>query len=53
MAVRFSDAVVEGESGAQPELLQFADSLNLPVLHTPDDEQFGEAYKNFFDQAFK
>ena len=50
LAIAFSDAVIEGASGAQAELLQYAQSLNLPVLNTPEKENKANAYNEFFDK---
>lgn len=50
LGVAFSDGVIEGEAGAQPELLEYAKSLNIPVLNTPFEEEKANAYNAFFDQ---
>ena len=50
LAIAVSDAVIEGESGAQTELLHYALSLNLPILNTPAEEEKANAYNEFFDK---
>lgn len=49
LAVAFSDGVVQAEADAQPELLDYARQLGLPVLNYPGTENAGENYSNFFD----
>ena len=50
LAIAFSDAVIEGESRAQTELFNYAQSLNLPILNTPKTEEKANAYNEFFDK---
>ena len=50
LAVAFSDGVIEGETGVLPELLEYAKSLNIPVLAAPADDEKAAAYKAFIDQ---
>lgn len=51
LAVAFSDGVIEGESGAHPELLDYAREHNLPVLQAPAEDQRADAYNDFFTQV--
>lgn len=50
LAVAFSDGVIEGEAGKHPELLDYAQSLNIPELRTPEESEKAAAYNSFFDQ---
>lgn len=50
LALAFSDGVIEGETGCQPSLLEYAASHNIPILHAPADEEKTTAYNTFFDQ---
>lgn len=50
LAVAFSDGVIEGEAGAQPALIDYAKSLDKPVLAAPADDDKAVAYKGFIDQ---
>ena len=48
LAIDNSDAVVEAEDGANPELIEYAKSKGLPVLAYPG-EDYTEAYKAFYE----
>ena len=50
LAVAFSDGVIEGEAGAQPALIEYAKSIDKPVLAAPADDDKAAAYKSFIDQ---
>lgn len=51
LAVAFSDGVIEGEAGAQPEMLDYARQLGKPVLSAPADADKFEAYHEFFSEV--
>lgn len=48
LAVAYSDGVIEGEPGCQASLMEYAKSLNIPVLATPSEDEKAVAYKTFF-----
>lgn len=50
LGIAFSDAVVEGQSGKRPELLDYAQKLGKPILHAVSPEEAGEKHKQFIDQ---
>lgn len=50
LAVAYSDGVIEGETGAQPALLEYARTLNIPVLNAPAEDVKAATYKSFFEQ---
>lgn len=52
LALAFSDGYIEGEADAQPGLVDFANSKNIPVLAYPGDEYKAEAYSAFYEGLF-
>ena len=48
LAIDYSNAVVEAEEGACPELIEYAKSKGIPVLAYPG-ENYTEVYKNFYE----
>lgn len=51
LAVAFSDGIIEGEAGKQDAMLEYAKSLNIPVLNAPAEEEKAAAYKAFVEQV--
>ena len=49
LAIDHSDAVVEAEAGACPELIEYAKSKGIPVLAYPGEDNT-EAYKKFYEE---
>ena len=49
LAIDHSDAVVEAEAGACPELIEYAKSKGIPVLAYPG-EDYTEACKKFYEE---
>ena len=49
LAIDHSDAVVEAEAGACPELIEYAKSKGIPVLAYLG-EDYTEAYKKFYEE---
>ena len=49
LAIDYSDAVVEGEADADPELIEYAKSKGIPVLPYPG-EDYTAAYKDFYEK---
>lgn len=50
LAIDYSDAVVEGEADANPELIEYAKSKGIPVLPYPGDD-YTTAYKEFYEKC--
>lgn len=50
LGVAFSDAIIEGEAGAQPEMMNYAKSLGLPILTAPAEDEKVASYREFFEQ---
>lgn len=48
LAIDYSDAIIEAEDGASPELIAYAKSKGKPVLSYPG-EDYAEAYKEFIE----
>ena len=48
LAIDHSDAVVEAEAHAYPELIEYAKSKGIKVLPYPGDNA-GDAYKAFYE----
>lgn len=53
MAINYSDAVVFATPEPDPELLEFANSKKLPVIHIPFGEADMAKYKEFYDSLSK
>ena len=52
LAVAFCDGIVEGEEGAQPDLIQLAESKGKAVLkYVADESTWPEAYDAFLQQV--
>lgn len=52
LAVAFSDGVIEGEEGAQPELLQAAEAAGKPVLkYVGEESEWPDAYDAFLQKV--
>lgn len=50
LAIDYSDGVIEGESGANKQLLDYATACGKPLMAYPG-EDFCEDYKNFINQV--
>ncbi|MGC9330998.1 MAG: glycogen/starch synthase [Bacteroidales bacterium] len=53
MAIDNSDAVIYGSKNIHPELKQYVQKKNLPVLKYQDPENFVDAYSDFYDKILK
>ena len=52
LAVAFSDGVIEGEEGAQPELLKLAEAAAKPVLkYVGAEGEWPDAYDAFLQKV--
>ncbi len=51
LAVDYSDAVIEGSSDANEQLLEYARSKGLPLLAYPGSEDYADAYFEFFNKV--
>ena len=51
LAIKFSDGVILEDEEVSPEVIQYAQSLGLPVLPYQTEDKCEEAYKQFYDQV--
>lgn len=49
LAIKYSDGVVAATADADPALLDYARSLGKPVMDFPGDEDYTDAYINFYN----
>lgn len=49
LAVAFSDGIIEGIAGAQPELMAMAKERGIAILEAPLEEEKASAINEFFD----
>ena len=49
IAVKFSDGVVMDDPNVNPDVLDYAASLNIPVLPYQDEDKAMQAYSEFYD----
>ena len=47
-----ADLVIVNGDNVSPELIAYAESLGIPVLPKPADEEYYEACNNFYDKVF-
>jgi starch synthase len=52
LAIKFCDGVIVNGDNVSPELIAYAESLGIPVLPKPADEEYYEACNNFYDKVF-
>ncbi|MBQ6203700.1 MAG: glycogen/starch synthase [Prevotella sp.] len=52
LAIDYSDGIVEAGTEVNPELLKYAADKQKPLLKYPGAENFGDAYKEFYEQFF-
>ncbi len=52
IAVKFSDGVVMNNPDVDPEIIEYAKSLNIPVLEYQEGEVFKTAYNDFYETLF-
>lgn len=51
LAIDYSDGIIEATNEANPELTQYAEANNIPLLKYPG-EDFGDAYEAFYDKIY-
>ena len=51
VALAFSDGYVQGTPGGRPEIVEYAKSLNIPVLEHPGSEKMSDVYGAFYHQV--
>jgi len=49
LAINFSDAVIQGNANADPELVDYAKNSGKPFLAFHDEETYIDAYNQFYD----
>ncbi len=52
-AMDYSDAIVMGSDNIDSNLVDYADTLKVPVLSYKDEETYIEAYNDFYDELLK
>ena len=52
LAIKFCDGVIVNGDNVSPELIAYAESLGIPVLPKPADEEYYEACNSFYDKVF-
>ena len=52
LAIKFCDGVIVNGDNVSPELIAYAESLGIPVLPKPADEEYYEACNCFYDKVF-
>jgi starch synthase len=52
-AIDFSDAVIYGSERINPELVEYVNSTNKPVLEYQNPENYVDAYNDFYDNLLK
>lgn len=50
LAIAFSDGYIQGEAGERAELIEYAQSRNIPTLEYPESEKNVEAYATLYRQ---
>ena len=50
LAIDYSDGIVEAGAEVNPELLKYATNNQKPLLSYPGEDNFGEAYNQFYQQ---
>ena len=50
LAIDYSDGIVEAGAEVNPELLKYATDNQKPLLSYPGEDNFGEAYNQFYQQ---
>ena len=53
LAIDYSDGVIEAGSKVNADLLKYAGDQNIPVMKIPGEENFGDAYDQFYDQILQ
>lgn len=53
IGIKFSDGVIIENSEVDPSVIEYAKSLNRPVLEPVDRENFKEAYSEFYESLFE
>ncbi len=49
LAINYSDGIIQNSPDSTPELLQYAKEKNIPVLDYQGEENYAEAFGNFYD----
>ncbi len=50
LAIDYSDGIIEAGKEVNPQLLDYAKSKNLPILNYPGNEDYGDAYTDFYNK---
>jgi starch synthase len=52
-AMDYSDAIIMGSENLNPELVDYAGTLKVPLLSYKDEETYIEAYNDFYNELLK
>ena len=50
LAIDYSDGIVEAGAEVNPELVKYAEDKQKPLLRFPGDDNYGDAYNQFYQQ---
>jgi starch synthase len=50
LAIDYSDGVIEAGADVNPQLLDYAKSKDLPILPFPGNEEYADAYTEFYNK---
>lgn len=53
MAINFSDAVIQGSENVNNELVEYAKSLNKPFLEYKNEDEYIDAFDEFYDKLIE
>ena len=48
-AIKWSDAVIKGSEKLNPELDEYINGLDIPILEYQSEDSYIEEYNNFYD----
>ena len=52
LAISYSDGIIQNSENVNPELLDYANAKNIPVLEYQSEETYIEAFNNFYDEIW-
>jgi starch synthase len=52
IAIKYSDGIILDDQNVSDELVEYAKSLNIPILDYQPEDKYCEAYNEFYDTVF-
>lgn len=52
IAIKYSDGIILDDQNVSDELVEYAKSLNIPILDYQPEDKYREAYNEFYDTVF-